>query len=174
MLLALALLAPDAHAHPGHPPRRPPPPPPREAPARVERPAEHGFSVVVNVVDAPTPLLSAGVEAALGRRASVGSTLGLGVTDRVGLYDFHVDARGYALGTFDTGLFVGAGAGVTNYTPVSYGIETPKLAAFAGGKLTLPVGLTLEASVGAEAHLDLLDEAALIAPAARVGVGWSF
>lgn len=177
LALALALLAPDVHAHPGHPPRRPPPPPPR-AEVRVPPPADHGFSVVVNVVDVATPVISAGVEAAVGRRLSLGSTLGLGVldtgADTVGLYDLSVDGRGYLLGDFDRGVFVGVGGGVTNVTPVSYGVETPTVQAVAGAKFTLPIGATIEAALGAEAHLDLLREAAIVAPTGRIGVGWSF
>src|SRR5262245_14291169 len=71
------------------PPRGPPPPPPRRHERAYVAPAvgNHNLSAVLNVVDVPAPLVSAGLEVALGRRVGLAGRLGLGIGDSLALYD---------------------------------------------------------------------------------------
>lgn len=169
---------------PAHRHGPPPPPPPRvhhhshvevveaEAPAPRPRAPDNDVSILVNLVDVPVPLLSGGVEFALGRKLGLAGTVGVGFSDTGALYDAGADLRGYLLGDFDRGLFVGGGLGVTNLTPVSVGVDATTFDGFVGGKYTFRGGLTFEAALGAEAYTT--ETIGVLSPTAKVGVGWSF
>ena len=151
------------------------PPPAREqrSTARVRRPdPTHDVAVTVNVVDMPTPLLSANVELALGRKVGLLGTGGVGVASTGALYDLGADVRGYFVGDFDRGIFVGGGAGVTNLSPFAMGAPAGTLDVFVGAKFTASFGLTADVAVGVEAAGH--QEIGGIYPTAKVGVGWAF
>lgn len=167
------------HAPPRHHPRvvvhaAPPPPAAERAPAKVRRPeqVDHSASVMVNVVDVPAPLFTASAEVALGRKVGLLGSGGVGFSELGALYEVGADARLYALGDFDRGLFVGGGAGVTNISPFAMNDRAFTVEGFVGGKYATNIGLTGEFTVGAEAanHAEIGG----LYPKVTLGLGWSF
>ncbi len=153
---------------------RTPPPPPAHAHATVRRApeADHDVSIMLNLVDVPAPLFSAGVEVAMGRHFGLVGNAGLGVGETGALYDVGADLRGYVIGDFDRGIFLGGGAGVTNHTPFAMGDTATTLEGFVGAKYTASFGLAVEGSLGVEgaAH----EQIGGIYPTAKIGIGWAF
>ncbi len=188
MLLALILAAnaadvryapppyrsrPRVHRYAPPPYRYAPPPPPPPATRAAPAPAgDHDVSILLNLVQAPNPLLSGQAEVALGERVALVATGGIGANEITALYDVGGAVRAYPLGDFDAGLFVSGGLGATNFTPVSAGLHAMSLDTELGGKFALAFGLTAEAAVGVS-YLDT-PEYGVITPTARVAVGWSF
>lgn len=162
---------PAVHARASH---RPPPPRHRRA-APTHRPPpepQNDVSIVLNVVDAPGPMLSVGGELALTRQASLDLHGGLGSYGGLGLYEVGGDVRGYFAGDFDRGLFLSGGVGLANTTPTALGSAATVVGGDLGGKVTLPAGLTLEGSVGLAAYM--AEEVGVLSPTLKLGVGWSF
>lgn len=155
----------------GGPRRGPPPRHHRRAHAEPSH-AEHDVTLTIDLVELPTPLLSAGVEAGLGRRVGVGVNGGVGFYKDGALYDVGAELRGYFLGDFDTGLYVSGGGGMTNLTPLTLGDQAATVEAALGGKYTLPFGFSADASIGVAYYG--MPELGLVSPTARIGVGWSF
>lgn len=142
-----------------------------EAPVEARDPRPRGLSVVAEL-DMPSPIVNVGLEVAVSRRFTVAGRLGLGVHDTLALYDMAGEARGYVLGDFDGGLFVGGGIGRTNVTPETFGPEAYTAEVFTGGKYTHRSGFTIQGSAGFEGNI--LQDRALFHPTARLGVGWTF
>lgn len=151
------------------PPRRPPPPPPRYGPPPA---ADHDVSLTLTVSDLRFVMITGNLEVELVPRFSLGGTVGVGSDGQEGLYRLGGEARGYLLGDFDGGLFLGAGVGVTNAGWFELDGGAAAVSGFGGAKLTLPVGFTLEGKLGAEALGTRT--AAYVQPVAAINLGWSF
>lgn len=150
-------------------------PPPRErshAKVRREKDVDHAVSVLVTVIDIPAPLFAASAEVALGRNVGLLGSGGIGFSEYGALYDLGGDVRLYAAGDFDTGVFVGGGAGVTNISPFAMNDRAVTFEAFVGAKHASRIGLTGEVTVGVEAanHADIGG----LYPKVTFGLGWSF
>lgn len=155
---------------PPPPPRRPPPPPPpRPAP-----PADpvHEVSLTLSATDLAFGLLTGNLEARLAPEVSLVGTLGLGSDGQQGRYRLGGELRGYVVGDFDRGLFLGAGVEATNVGWFDLDGGATGLSGFGGAKLTLPVGLTLEGKLGVEGLGD--GRFGYLQPVAAVNLGWSF
>lgn len=180
MILAALALSPAALAddaplllevsasHRRPPPRERRPPPRREA----AEPRTHHLSLTIDLVDLPGPLVTGGAELALTPRASLVGHGGLGGNEGIALYEIGADVRGYFAGDFDRGLYVSGGIGLTNAMPLAPGLTATTYEGDLGGKVTLPVGLTLEGAVGLAAYT--APELGVLSPTLKVGVGWSF
>jgi hypothetical protein len=152
--------------------RRGPPPRHHRRADVAPAPPERNVTLTVDLVDLPMPLLSAGVELGVGRRVGLGVNGGVGFYPQGALYDVGAEVRGYFLGDFDVGLYVGAGGGTTNLTPLTLGDQAVTAEATLGAKYTFPVGFSADMSVGVAYYG--MPELGLVSPTGRIGVGWSF
>lgn len=152
---------------PPPPPRRPPPPPPPR-PAPKADPG-HDLSLTLSTTDLGYGLLTGNLEARLAPEVSLGGTLGLGGWGR---YRLGGELRGYVVGNFDRGLFLGAGVESTNVGWFDLDGGAVGVSGFGGAKLALPPGFTLEGKLGVEALGD--GAVGYLQPVAALNLGWSF
>lgn len=161
------------------PPRRPPPPVvvvrhghPAPAPAAPTRSTTHSATLSVSALHLAVGMAAVNAEFALSPNAGLGLTGGVGSYQNATLIDLGTELRGYAVGDFDRGLFLGLAGRFTNvpyYTP-----DDPAFAAagVVGAKYTFDVPITLEGEVGPQ--IAMSDDAVKVGPMVKLNVGFSF
>lgn len=153
--------------------RPPPPPPPPPVAVHHARPADtHDVSLTLSATHLTVPMAAATAEFSLGDRGGIGVTGGLGAYQGAMLVELGGELRGYAVGDFDRGLYLGVGARGTSvpfYQPTDLSAAG---AVFVGGKYTFAVPITLDLQLGPQ--LVANDDALVLGPYIKAGVGVSF
>lgn len=170
------------------PPRRgPPPPPPRPvvvvrgapAPAPVARaPARkdptNDVSLTLSALHLAVPMAAVNAEFETSRHTSLGMTFGFGTPNQHPALDLGLEGRGYMLGNFDRGLYLGAEGRITS---VPFYTQTNEAAlagaVFFGAKTTFkPVPFTLDAQIGPQFVAGATYGA--VGPMVQLSAGFSF
>lgn len=178
--------ASSAYSH-GH--RRPPPPPARRRPAppvvvyrhapapapvhhAAPEPDLHSVSLTVSAVHLAVPMAAVNAEFRLGKIGGLGLTGGFGSNNGDTLYELGAEIRGYAIGDFDSGLFIACGGRATDvpfYTPSENAVAAYGAV---GAKYTFAVPITIEGEIGPQI-VSTRDWNA-VGPMVKVNVGFSF
>lgn len=167
--------------------RGPPPPPPRpvvvvrgapaaapvaRAPARKD--PTNDVSLTLSALHLAVPMAAVNAEFETSRHTSLGMTFGFGTPNQRPALDLGLEGRGYMLGNFDRGLYVGAEGRVTS---VPFYTQTNEAAlagaVFFGGKTTFkPVPFTLDAQIGPQFVAGATYGA--VGPMVQISAGFSF